>query len=88
MRLGIAQNNLALRSAFCIFVGMKIVYCTDSLNHLGGIQRATTVKASALAAIAGNEIYVATAEGAGMSIFPLDARVKIVDLDVHYYSDD
>lgn len=67
---------------------MKIVYCTDSLNHLGGIQRVTTVKASALADIAGNEVYIITAEGEGKSIFPLSKRVKIIDLDVRYYSDD
>jgi glycosyltransferase involved in cell wall biosynthesis len=67
---------------------MKIAYCTDSLNHLGGIQRVTTVKASALAAIPGNEIHILTAEGEGKSIFPLDPRVKVTDLDVRYYSDD
>jgi glycosyltransferase involved in cell wall biosynthesis len=67
---------------------MKIVYCTDSLNHLGGIQRVTTVKASALASIAGNEVYIVTAEGGGKSIFPLDDRVKIINLDVRYYVDD
>ncbi|MDR2954230.1 MAG: glycosyltransferase family 4 protein [Prevotella sp.] len=67
---------------------MKIVYCTDSLNHLGGIQRVTTVKASALADIEGNEVYIITAEGGGQSIFPLDSQVKIIDLDVRYYSDD
>ena len=66
---------------------MKIVYCTDSVNHLGGIQRVTTVKASALAAIAGNEVYIVTAEGRGKSIFPLDSRVKTIDLDVRYYDD-
>lgn len=67
---------------------MKIVYCTDSLNHLGGIQRVTTVKASALATIAGNEVYIITAEGRGKSIFPLDSRVRIIDLDIRYYNDD
>lgn len=67
---------------------MKIVYCTDSLNHLGGIQRVTAVKASALANIEGNEVYVVTAEGQGKSIFPLDKRLKIIDLDVRYYDDD
>jgi len=67
---------------------MKIVYCTDSLNHLGGIQRVTTVKASALAAIPGNEVYIITVEGGGLSLFPLDSRVKIIHLDVPYYSID
>lgn len=67
---------------------MKIVYCTDSLNHLGGIQRVTTVKASALASITGNEVYIVTVEGEGKSVFPLDSRVKIIHLDVRYYSDD
>ncbi|NDV60237.1 glycosyltransferase family 4 protein [Bacteroides sp. 519] len=67
---------------------MKIVYCTDSLNHLGGIQKVTTVKASALANIEGNEVYIITAEGQGKSFFPLDNRVKNIDLDIRYYSDD
>ena len=67
---------------------MKIVYCTDSLNHLGGIQRVTTVKASALAKMPGNQVYIITAEGQGQSLFPLDSRVKNIDLDVRYYSDD
>ncbi|MDU1891037.1 MAG: glycosyltransferase family 4 protein [Dysgonomonas sp.] len=67
---------------------MKIVYCTDSLNNLGGIQRVTTVKASALANIEGNEVYIVTAEGQGKSIFPLDDRVRIIDLNVRYYYDD
>lgn len=67
---------------------MKIVYCTDSLNHLGGIQRVTTVKASALAGITGNQVYIVTAEGNGKSIFPLDSQVRVIDLGVRYYSDD
>ncbi|MDU1892697.1 MAG: glycosyltransferase family 4 protein [Dysgonomonas sp.] len=67
---------------------MKIVYCADNLNNLGGIERVTTIKASALAAIPGNEVYIITVEGGGLSLFPLAPKVKMIHLDVPYYSID
>lgn len=35
---------------------MKIVYCTDTISHMGGIEIVTIAKANALAAIPGNQV--------------------------------
>ena len=40
---------------------MKIVYCTDSVCILGGVEIVTIVKANALAKIAGNEVWIVVA---------------------------
>ncbi len=68
---------------------MKIVYCTDSIRHLGGIQRVTAIKAAALAAVEGNEVWVVVTDNkTGMLTQPLPPEVHLVDLDVNYYADD
>lgn len=67
---------------------MKIVYCINQLENIGGIQRITIAKANALSEIQGNEVTIIAAfyrkKNSSISINP---RVKVIDLDVHYYED-
>lgn len=68
---------------------MRIVYCTDSILGLGGIQRVTVTKANALAAIPGNEVWIAVTDNiAGTACVQLSPKVRLVDLGVNYYADD
>lgn len=68
---------------------MKIAYCLNSIRYLGGIQRVTTVKANALAKIPNNEVYVIVTDNKnGVVVEELDAKVRLIDLDVNYYEDD
>ena len=67
---------------------MKIVYCINQLEHIGGTERITIAKANALSEIDGNEVSIVVAynrkENDSISINP---KVQIVNLDVHYYDD-
>ena len=68
---------------------MRIVYCTDTIWHPGGIQRVALAKADALARIDGNEVWVVTTERPqGKPIFPVSDKVHFVNLTVNYYDDD
>lgn len=68
---------------------MKIVYCLNSIRHLGGIQRVTVVKANALAEIEGNDVYIIVTDNKnGVIIEPLSPKVHLIDLDINYYADD
>lgn len=67
---------------------MKIVYCTDSVCYLGGIQRITIAKASALANIPDNEVWVVVTDNRRELVLPIDPKVHIVDLKVNYFEDD
>ena len=68
---------------------MRIAYCLNSIRYLGGIQRVTTVKANALAKIPTNEVYVIVTDNKnGVVVEELDAKVRLIDLDVNYYEDD
>jgi len=68
---------------------MRIVYCLNSIRYLGGIQHVTIVKANALAEIEGNEVYIIVTDNKdGVLCQPLSPKVRLVDLDVNYYSDD
>lgn len=68
---------------------MKIVYCLNSVRHLGGIEMVTIKKANALADVEGNEVYVVVTDNhSGVEIAPISPKVRIVDLDVNYYEDD
>lgn len=70
---------------------MKIVYCINSISHVGGIERVTVAKANALAAIGGNEVWIAytdvNADKPEPSL-PVDPRVRLLDLGIRYYADD
>ena len=68
---------------------MKIVYCLNSVRHIGGIEMVTIVKANALAEVEGNEVYlVVTDNRNGVETTPLSSKVRLIDLDVNYYEDD
>ena len=67
---------------------MKIIYCIDSINNIGGIQRVTVTKANALAAIPGNDVWVIVADNSGKRVFDISPEVHFVDLQVNYYEDD
>lgn len=66
---------------------MTIVYCLSSLYKTGGIERTTTTKANYLAGL-GHQIYIVTTDQGGRSTaFPLDGRIKLVDLELNYEAD-
>lgn len=67
---------------------MKILFCTNSLGTLGGIERVTIVKANALAEIPGNEVYIAFTDKMGYpkTVHPISVKVHIVDLDVNHWN--
>ncbi len=67
---------------------MKIVYCLDSINYLGGVQRVTAIKANALAQLPGNEVWVIVADNSGERLFQLSPAVHFENLAVNYYEDD
>lgn len=68
---------------------MRIVYCTDSIRYLGGIQRVTVTKANALAEIPGNEVWIVVTDNKGGVITTeLSPKVTLIDLEVDYYADD
>lgn len=68
---------------------MKIVYCLNSVRHLGGIEMITIKKANALADVEGNDVYlVVTDNHGGVEIASISPKVRIVDLDINYYEDD
>lgn len=70
---------------------MKIVYCINSISHMGGIARVVVEKANALAAIEGNEVWIAYTdvdEKHPGPVSPLDKRVRTIDLGIRYYAKD
>lgn len=67
---------------------MKIVYCTDSICYVGGISRITIAKASALADIPDNEVWIVVTDNNKDLTLPINPKVHVVDLQVNYYSDD
>ena len=67
---------------------MKIVYCIEDLDRVGGIERVTITKANVLAGIEGNEVWLAVNTEKKTPVFPVDGRIRIVNLDVNYYEND
>ncbi len=65
---------------------MKIVYSTNTIYKLGGIEIVTVVKANALAAIPGNQVWIAVADNRAASIISLK-NVSVIDLAL-YLDDD
>lgn len=66
---------------------MKIVYCTNSVCQLGGIEIITIIKANALAEIPGNQVWIVVANNKYSFIKRLK-KVSVADLAVHYYEED
>ena len=63
---------------------MKLVYCISATHNSGGMERVLANKANYLAA-RGYDITVVTTDQRGLSpFFPLDRRIRCVDLGVNY----
>ena len=72
-----------------LLTAVKIVYCLNSISHLGGIAVVTIAKANALADIEGNEVYVCVSDHEQNAwSAKLSAKVHLIDLDIDYYADD
>lgn len=68
---------------------MKIVYCLNSISHLGGIAVVTIAKANALAEIDGNQIFVCVSDYSVNELSSrLSPKVTLIDLNINYYKDD
>ena len=63
---------------------MRIVYCTNSVSQIGGIEHVTVAKANALANIEGNHVWIAVTEYSG-DPWGVDKKVHLVNLGIHYY---
>ena len=60
---------------------MRIVYSLDTLSIVGGIERVTVVKANALAAVPGNEVYIIVSDNYGKDVsYDLSPAVHLIDL--------
>lgn len=66
---------------------MRIVYCTDTIFQLGGIEIVTINKANALAQIPGNQVWIIVADNK-YSAITLLKNVSVIDLAVHFYEHD
>lgn len=66
---------------------MKIVYSTNSVCQLGGVELVTIVKANALAEIPGNQVWIVVADNKYSSMIRLK-KASVIDLGVHYYEED
>lgn len=64
---------------------MKIVYCTDKIDVIGGIERITVEKANALSHIKGNKVYIVVAYNRNPPHFPVEKGVEVINLDVRFY---
>ena len=65
---------------------MKIVFCIDQIDHIGGTERVTIAKANALSAIDGYEVFIIVGfKRWDNDSIQLNANVKLHDLEVHYY---
>ena len=67
---------------------MKIVYCIDSINGIGGIQHVTLEKANALAEYDSNTVWILFADHSGKRHFTISPKVHTIDLNINYYEDD
>ena len=63
---------------------MKIVYCIQGMYKSGGIERVVTMKANYLVQH-GYDVSIITTDQAGRPyFFPIDERVKCIDLELDY----
>ena len=66
---------------------MKIAYCIDTLDRLGGTEVVTLAKANALAEVKGNQVWIIVANNNRSSMTRL-YKANVLDLAVHYYEND
>lgn len=67
---------------------MRIVYCTNAICYAGGMERVTIAKANALAAIDGNEVWIAVTDNNFKPSLPLDPKVHLKDLEIDYFENE
>lgn len=64
---------------------MKIVYCINRLNVIGGIERVTVIKANAFSRLPGNEVYIILSDNQGLDVpFGLSEAVHLIDMKIDY----
>lgn len=64
---------------------MKIVFNTDQIYLHGGIEKVMAIKANYFANLPETEVYVLTTEQKGKpSCYPLDDKIKLIDLKIDY----
>ena len=66
---------------------MNIVYCTDIVYELSGIDVITIIKANALAEIPGNRVWIIVA-GNPHSLMHRLKNVSVIELPIDYYTQD
>lgn len=66
---------------------MKIVYCTDSICYLGGIQNITITKANGLAQM-GHQVWIIVTDNKYPPLHPVDPKAQVINLDINYFEDD
>lgn len=66
---------------------MKIAYCTDTIDRLGGIEVVTLAKANALAELPGNQVWIIVANNERSSM-TRHSKANVLDLSVRYYEND
>ena len=66
---------------------MKIVYCTDSICYLGGIQNITITTANGLAQM-GQQVWIIVTDNKYPPLHPVDPKVQVINLDINYFEDD
>ncbi|MCH5172278.1 MAG: glycosyltransferase family 4 protein [Erysipelotrichales bacterium] len=66
---------------------MKIAYCLNSIQEIGGISSVTVNKANALA-LKGHEVFVIVTDHEGEKGDKLLKKVHLIDLEIKYYKDD
>lgn len=66
---------------------MKIVYCTNSICQLGGIENVTIAKANGLSEIPGNQVWIVVADNQKSAMSRLK-KASLSDLAVHYHEED
>ena len=60
---------------------MNIVFCTDSLNTVGGVPAVTIRKANALADVPGNKVWIITCcDNSLLSFFPVSDKVNLMGI--------
>lgn len=66
---------------------MKIVYCTDNICYLGGIQNITITKANGFAQM-GHQVWIIVTDNKYPPLHPIDPKVQVINLDINYFEDD
>lgn len=67
---------------------MKVVFCLNSINYIGGIENATLIKAKEISKIPGIEVFIAVSESPDYSLLSSKANYNIIDLKINYYKND